>query len=43
MLTTPGTPAPYATLDPDEVADAVWRLASGLEEEVVFDVLTQQR
>ncbi|GGR41507.1 NAD(P)-dependent dehydrogenase (short-subunit alcohol dehydrogenase family) [Nocardioides luteus] len=31
----------YRTLDPDEVADAVWRLASGEEDEVVFDVLTQ--
>jgi NAD(P)-dependent dehydrogenase (short-subunit alcohol dehydrogenase family) len=41
MLTDPGTPAPYATLDPDEVADAVWRLAAGDEQEVVFDVLTQ--
>ena len=42
MLTEPGTPAPYATLDPDEIADAVWRLASGVEDEVVFDVLTPQ-
>ncbi len=42
MLTEPGVPAPFATLDPDEVADAVWRLASGLEDEVVFDVLTRQ-
>ncbi|MER6938399.1 SDR family NAD(P)-dependent oxidoreductase [Nocardioides sp. NPDC000441] len=42
MLTEPGTPAPYATLDPDEIADAVWRLASGLEDEVVFDVLTHE-
>ncbi|MGY0535932.1 SDR family NAD(P)-dependent oxidoreductase [Nocardioides sp. YJ-D4] len=41
MLTDPATPAPYATLDPDELADAVWRLASGTEDEVVFDVLTQ--
>jgi len=40
MLTEPGAPAPFATLDPDEIADAVWRLASGLEDEVVFDVLT---
>ena len=42
MLTEPGAPAPFATLDPDEIADAVWRLASGLEDEVVFDVLTPQ-
>ncbi|MGY0385426.1 SDR family NAD(P)-dependent oxidoreductase [Nocardioides sp. WG-D5] len=42
MLTEPGTPAPYATLDPDKIADAVWRLAAGTEEEVVFDVLTPQ-
>ncbi|MFE6649349.1 SDR family NAD(P)-dependent oxidoreductase [Nocardioides sp. NPDC057772] len=41
MLTEPGTPAPYATLDPDEIADAVWRLATGTEDEVVFDVLSQ--
>lgn len=41
MLTDPATPSPYATLDPDELADAVWRLASGTEDEVVFDVLTQ--
>lgn len=40
MLTEPGTPAPYATLDPDKIADAVWRLAAGTEDEVVFDVLT---
>ena len=43
LLTEPGVPAPYATLDPDEVADAVWRLAAGTEDEVVFDVLTPQR
>ncbi|MFJ9389235.1 SDR family NAD(P)-dependent oxidoreductase [Nocardioides sp. NPDC101246] len=43
MLTGPGSPAPYATLDPDELADAVWRLASGLEDEIVFDVLTPER
>lgn len=42
MLTDPTTPAPFATLDPDELADAVWRLASGAEHEVVFDVLTQR-
>jgi NAD(P)-dependent dehydrogenase (short-subunit alcohol dehydrogenase family) len=42
MLTEPGTPAPFATLDPDEVADAVWRLASGVEDEVVFDAFTQE-
>ncbi|MBG6096480.1 SDR family NAD(P)-dependent oxidoreductase [Nocardioides luteus] len=42
MLTEPGTPAPYATLDPDKVADAVWRLAAGTEDEIVFDVLTPQ-
>ncbi|NGN94202.1 SDR family oxidoreductase [Nocardioides sp. KC13] len=41
MLTEPGVPAPYATLDPDEVAAAVWRLAAGEEVEVVFDVLSQ--
>lgn len=41
MLTEPGVPAPYATLDPDEVADAVWRLATEEEDEVVFDVLSQ--
>lgn len=39
-LTDPVTPSPYATLDPHELADAVWRLASGLEDEVVFDVIT---
>lgn len=42
MLTEPGAPAQFATLDPEEIADAVWRLASGAEDEVVFDVLTQQ-
>ena len=42
MLTGADAPAPYPTLDPDEVADAVWRLASGVEDEVVFDVLTPQ-
>lgn len=43
MLADPATPAPYPTLDPDELADAVWRLASGAEDELVFDVLTPQR
>ncbi|MEU6135910.1 hypothetical protein [Nocardioides sp. NPDC047086] len=42
MLTDPGTPTPYATLDPDEIADAVWRLATELEDDDVFDVLTPQ-
>ncbi|WP_406032824.1 SDR family NAD(P)-dependent oxidoreductase [Nocardioides sp. NBC_00163] len=41
MLTDLTTPTAYATLDPDELADAVWRLASGEEQELVFDVLTQ--
>lgn len=43
MLTDPGSPAPYPTLDPDQLADAVWRLASGLEDEIVYDALTPQR
>ncbi|SDJ81912.1 Short-chain dehydrogenase [Nocardioides sp. YR527] len=43
MLTEPGSPAPYATLDPDELADAVWRLASGVEDEIVFDAFTPER
>ncbi|MFD7074316.1 SDR family NAD(P)-dependent oxidoreductase [Nocardioides sp. NPDC059952] len=42
MLTGTDASAPFATLDPDEVADAVWRLASGIEDEVVFDALTQR-
>ncbi|MFD2792248.1 hypothetical protein ACFS27_01670 [Promicromonospora vindobonensis] len=29
-----------ATLDPDDLADAVWRIAAGAEREVVADVIT---
>jgi NAD(P)-dependent dehydrogenase (short-subunit alcohol dehydrogenase family) len=31
---------PMATLDPDDLADAVWRLAAGTEREVVADAIT---
>lgn len=34
-----GVPAGMRTLDPDELADAVWRLASGAEREVVVNAI----
>lgn len=36
--TAPGS-APMPVLDPDDLADAVWRIATGAEREVVFNAL----
>jgi NADP-dependent 3-hydroxy acid dehydrogenase YdfG len=37
---SPGPDLTAQTLDPDDLADAVWRLATGAEREVVADALT---
>jgi NAD(P)-dependent dehydrogenase (short-subunit alcohol dehydrogenase family) len=37
---TPGLDLPTTTLDPDDLADAVWRLAAGAEREIVADAVT---
>ncbi|MFC4628180.1 hypothetical protein ACFO6V_08040 [Promicromonospora alba] len=37
---TPGLDLPTTTLDPDDLADAVWRIAAVSEREIVADAIT---